>query len=193
MRKSYENHLKNFCLAGRNKGVKADAGNKLIHLAAWPDEEFHNQRVAGKDVMQGLPAATLEKLEKAMLMQSGPVKDNNKWEDLLGHGSVKPVGTASDKKGKAATAQPIAQVNGNRTDHTKVLDAEDIRPKRAGKRRRYDDNSYEGYAEGFEDDDAEVFGGGGNSSDDHSRRGSALKRRKKVGFPSVNETAYAVG
>ena len=144
--------------------------------------------------MHGFPAATLEKLEKAMLMQPGPVKDNNKWEDLLGHGSAKPGGTASDKKGAAnVTAQPNGQVNGNRTEHTKVLNSGDIRPKRAGKRRRYDDNSYEGYAEGFEDDDAEYFGGGGISSDDHSRKGGTFKRRKKVALPAVFETAHPIG
>ena len=143
--------------------------------------------------MQGLPIAVLEKLEKAMHMQPGPVQDNNKWEELLSHETIKPVGAAIDKKGKVAStiAQSNGQVNGSRTDASRTLDAEDTRPKRVTKRRRYNDNSFEGYAEGFGDDDADVFDGDDNSSD--SRRGSAFKRRKKVDFFYAFLTDHSFG
>ena len=152
LRKSYENHLKAFCLAGRNKGIKeATPEKRLMYLANWPEEEFYNQRVAGKDVRHGLPNATLEKLGKAMHMQAGPVQDNNKWEDLLGLGIIKPIDAATDKKRKMVNtvAQPDVQVNGSRADISRTLDTGDTRPKRVAKRRKYDETTYEGYAEGY--------------------------------------------
>lgn len=152
LRKSYENHLKTHCLAGRNKGIKELTPEKrLMYLAGWPDEEFYNQKVAGKDIRQGLPNATLEKLGRAMHMQPGPVRDNNKWEELLGLGIIKPVDAVTDKKRKAVNtvAQPEVQVNGSRADLAKTLDTGDTRPKRVAKRRKYDETTYEGYAEGY--------------------------------------------
>ena len=193
LRKSYENHLKIFGLAGRNKGVKGEHPNRLLQLAQWPDEEYYNQHVLGKDLMQGLPAATLQKLDKAMQMQPGAVPDNHKWEDLLGHEKSKPQGVVIDKTTKASGT--IAQPNGGTTifrgNAVRAAETEDSRPVRAGKRRRYNDNSFEGYAEGFEDDDADVPIGDGYSSEEHSRKGGSFKRRKKVADPSSSETQFA--
>ena len=152
LRKSYENHLKTYCLAGRNKGIKELVPEKrLMYLANWPEEEFYNQRVAGKDVRQGLPGETLEKLGRAMHMQPGSVPDNNKWEELLGLGIIKPIDTAIDKKRKTVNtvSQPDVQVNGTRADVSRTLDTGDTRPKRVAKRRKYDETTYEGYAEGY--------------------------------------------
>ena len=132
--------------------------------------------------MQGFTAATLAKLEKAMDMRPGTVRDNDKWEEILGHGKAKPVVAASDRKGKATnvTAQPNGQVNGNRNNTAKGGNPEGARPLRAGKKRGYLDDSFEGYAEGYEDDELDDYGGDGYSSEEHSRKGGASKKRKKV-------------
>lgn len=180
LRKSYEGLLKPLGLSGKNERYTAKEGNRLMEIVMWPEEEYYNQRVHGKDVRNGLPAGTLAKLEKAMHMRPGPVPENHKWEEIFGFDRSKPVGGPPDKKGKAGT-QTNGQVNGNRI--TAAAESDDTRPKRAGKKRRYNDDSFEGYAEGFVDDADDMAGGAdGYSSEEHSRRGSASKRRKKVDF-----------
>jgi hypothetical protein len=68
------------------------------------------------------------------------------------------------------------------------------RPRRAGKKRRYDDESFEGYGEGFVDDDrggasGAGAGGGGNYSSGgefDERRVNGKKKRRKVRHFSNN-------
>ena len=190
MRKSYEGKVKNFGLAGRNRAIKHERakGMGLLEMAQWPEEEWHNQKIAGKDVRKGLPGGILAKLEKAMQMQPGPVpntKDND-WEDLLGHEKVRPLPTIHEQNTKnpipaeKLKAKPNAQVNGTRTPMSKDQAADIERPKRAGKKRRYDEHSFEGYGEGFVDDDGDLVDGEGYTSNEGSRKSVNTKRRKKV-------------
>ncbi len=190
MRKSYEGKVKNLGLAGRNRAVKHEKGRNmgLLEMAQWPEEEWHNQKIAGKDVHNGLPSGVLAKLEKAMQMQPGMVpntKDND-WEDLLGHEKVKPLPAAAEQSSKTSSqaeklkAKPNGQVNGARPPVGKEQGAEIIRPKRAGKKRRYDEHSFEGYGEGYVDDDGDLVEGSGYTSNEGSRKSATLKKRKKV-------------
>ena len=184
MRKSYEGQIKTLGLSGRNRAVKhePEKGMGLRDLTLWPDEEWQNQKVAGKDVHQGLPESILAKLDKAMQMQPGPVPNNSEWEDQLGHEKIKPIEAKVSKSLQnttitttTTTTKTNGQVNSNTTN------AEAIRPKRTGRKRRYDEHSFEGYGEGFVDDDVDL---GGYSSGDtqFSRRSSSNKKRKKVRF-----------
>ena len=179
MRKSYEGQLKTLGLSGRNRAVKHEPakGMSLRELSLWPEEEWRNQKVSGKDVQKGLPAAILAKLDKAMQMQPGPVPNNSEWEDQLGHEKVKPVDIKTLKAAQNTTT--TSKVNGQVKGATPA--AEPIRPKRTGRKRRYDDLSFEGYGEGYVDDDVDL---GGYSSGDtqFSRRSSTNKKRKKVRF-----------
>ncbi|KAL9038475.1 MAG: hypothetical protein Q9180_003112 [Flavoplaca navasiana] len=189
MRKSYEGKVKGFGLAGRNRAVKHDHEKHpvgLLQMAQWPAEEWHNQHVHGKDVRNGLSEATLQKLGLATQMQSGsvPNTDEHDWEDLLGNEKTKPLPTIDERVKKPIRVEAGVKVNGQangiRPQTGKVPLTEANRPKRAGKKRRYDDHSFEGYGEGFLDDDGDVIiDPGGNSSDDGSRKGGAAKRRKK--------------
>lgn len=187
MRKSYEGKVKNFQLAGRNRAVKHEPG-KLIglsELVTWPEEEWQNQKVMGKEVQNGLPSATLAKLEKAMQMLPGPVPNSNEWEDLLGHEKTKPNGTAIEPGTKkstlieASTTKTNGLTNGVRVENSKAT-SEIPRPKRSGKKRRYDEHSFEGYGEGFVDDDGDILIGGGYSSGEGSRKSGTSKKRRKV-------------
>lgn len=190
MRKSYEGKVKGFGLAGRNRAVKHDHEKNpvgLLQMVQWPAEEWHSQNVHGKDVHNGLSQATMQKLGLAMQMQPGPVPNTaeHDWEDLLGNEKTKPLPTIDERVKKPmrpdAGVKVNGQANGIRPQTGKVPLNEANRPKRAGKKRRYDDHSFEGYGEGFLDDDGDVvIDIGGNSSDDGSRKGSAPKRRKKV-------------
>ena len=179
LRKSYEGHLKTMGLSGKNKAVKHEPakGMSLKELTTWPEEEWQNQKVAGKDVHQGLPAEIVAKLDKAMQMQPGPVPNNEHWEGELGHEKIRPL---DPKVSKIAQKAPAAVKSNGQVNGTSA-NAEAIRPKRTGRKRRYDEHSFEGYGEGFVDDELDL---GGYSSGDTqiSRRSSTNKKRKKVRF-----------
>lgn len=187
MRKSYEGKVKTFQLAGRNRAVKHEAGKSLglVELATWPEEEWHNQKVMGKDVHKGLSSAALAKLEQAMQMEAGPLSNNNEWEDLLGHEKAKPIAATPDLTSKKPshvdnTAKVNGITNGARFDGGKGSSSELVRPKRTGRKRRYDEHSFEGYGEGYVDDDGDNILGGGYSSGEGSRKSTTSKKRKKV-------------
>ncbi|KAI4258255.1 MAG: hypothetical protein LQ352_001308 [Teloschistes flavicans] len=188
MRKSYEGQVKRLGLAGRNRAVKHNNEKSmgLLQITRLPAEEWHIQRVHGRDIRDGLPEATLQKLGSAMQMESGPAKksDEHDWDDLLGIEKVKPLPNIEDRSKKHMRPENGSKVNGQtngvRTAPSKGPVTEANRPKRAGKKRRYDDSSFEGYDEGYLDDEGDVLGDlGGNSSEDGSRKGGAAKKRKK--------------
>ena len=181
LRRSYEGQIKAFQLAGRNKAVKWEEkqGLSMLQLAQVPEEDFNNQRVFGKEVSKGLSNASMSRLIKAVQLEPGQVPRNAEWENVLGHDKVK--GISEDTKSRKQEIQrevPMAnttKANGhlNGTIPTQAQ-SEAIRPKRASKRRRYDDESFEGYGEGYDDDLA-----GDYSSDEGSRRSSGSKKKRR--------------
>lgn len=199
LRKSYEGKVKSLGLAGRNRAVKHEKEKMgLAALAVLPEEEWQNQKVIGRDVQKGLASATLAKLEKAMRMQPGPIPNNNEWEDLLGFEKAAPIQPVIETAPKAQKEKHSIKANGlSNGPRLKAAKAsasaspsEAPRPKRSGKKRRYDEHSFEGYGEGFVDDEGGdaavtgvvggVGGGGGYSSGDGSRKSGASKKRRKV-------------
>ena len=204
LRKSYEGQLKTFGLAGRNKAVRHDdarhGGAALLGTAAWPAEEWLVQKVGARPVAGGLGEGSRAKLERAFRLEPGAVPAGDEWEAVLGHekpARAGPVPATAAESGKAknphnlslADARARATDRANGTPTTAGTDAPDgARPSRAGKRRRYHDDSFEGYGEGFVDDDRAGAGaggggggaGGGDSSDDAgSRRGSESRRKRR--------------
>lgn len=188
MRKSYEGQLKAFGLAGRNKAIIHDSskGMGLCEMAAWPEEEWQNQKVSGKDVTKGLSEMLTAKIQKAMQMQPGPIPSNHEWEDILGIEKVKPVeqNTKFVKQMNTTGGKGIGKLNGVRPVPPNTASVEANRPKRRGTKRTYDEHSFEGYGEGYVDDEMDI-GGGYTSSETHASRtsrksGSTTKKRKKV-------------
>ncbi|PKY07293.1 rox3 family protein [Aspergillus campestris IBT 28561] len=175
LRKSYEGKLKGLGLAGRNKPVKQELGapGGLRHLTLWPDEEWQNQKVYGKDIKIADMDSALHNLQmKAMRMEPGAVPNNDYWEDVLGH--EKPSKHGGAEAGKKTTAIPSAPSGArgpNSANGTPTADADRNRPSR-GRKRHYDENSFVGYGEGFADDDDE---GAFNSNGE----GVGKKKRKK--------------
>lgn len=191
MRKSYEGQLKTLGLAGRNRSVKHEEGKQmgLREMTLWPDEEWQNQKVGGKDVHKGLPSEILAKLDKAMQMQPGSLPNNHQWENLLGNDIPKLVEpTKTSKIPNKPLTKANSQVNGN------TVNAENVRPQRTNKKRSYGDASFEGYAgyaEGIEDDDADTGGGYSSGDTQFSRKsGRAVKKRKKVRFADDPDAIY---
>ena len=186
MRRSYEGQVKAFQLAGRNKAVKVDEGTpgSLTDLVRWPEEEWQIQKVAGKQLEKGLSNATLAKLEKAMKLEPGSVPKNDDWENVLGleklKGPMPPVETKTRPVLPAASKMVKANghVNGM-TVQTHAAAGEVARPKRTGRKRRYDEHSFEGYGEGFVDDEGDIIDGGGYSSGEGSRKSNVSKKKRK--------------
>ncbi|SLM35402.1 Mediator complex, subunit Med19, fungi [Lasallia pustulata] len=207
MRKSYEGKIKAFGLAGRNKAVKYEGGKNmgLVEMMKWPDDEWHNQKVVGKEVSNGLPAAIMAKLERAMKMEPGPVPNNEFWEDALGHEKAKALSAVADSNKKpvppVATSTVKAKPQTNGTSATAGTQATPgaARPKRSGMKRSYDEHSFEGYGEGYVDDDVDPYGSDGYSSSKGSRKSLSKKKRKKeygaTSPPAVGERSgsYGVG
>ncbi|KAL3464780.1 Rox3 mediator complex subunit-domain-containing protein, partial [Aspergillus heterothallicus] len=174
LRKSYEGKLKGLGLAGRNKPVKHDpaAPGGLRQMTMWPEEEWQNQKVFGKDIKVADIDSALHSLQmKAMKMEPGTVPNNDYWEDVLGHDKPSKHVNAGDSIKKAAapttTMRPIGQPDGTPT----AVESERSRPSR-GRKRHYDDNSFVGYGEGYadDDDDAAFYS---------NSEGTGKKKRKK--------------
>ena len=176
MRKSYENHLKSLGLTGKNKSIKheeavaagADKMVSLRELSAWPAEEWHNQKVNGKDVKKGLPDSMKATLEKAFSLNPGSVPEGSKWEDIVGLDKPNPYLIPSadttkprkDPKVNGKAAAGATRESAGATEH--------IRARRNANKRSYDDRSFEGYGEGFLDD--EMDGNGYESGDTYTSK-----------------------
>lgn len=175
LRKSYEGKLKGLGLAGRNKPVKQEPGapGSLRHLTMWPEEEWQNQKVFGKQIKVADIDSALHNLQtRAMHFEPGPVPNNDFWEDVLGH--EKPVkqqgaGDGGKKALPPLTGRPSVQAQ---VGSSQFQEPERTRPSR-GRKRHYDDNSFVGYGEGYADDDEDP---GFYSSGE----GTGKKKRKKV-------------
>lgn len=184
MRKSYEGHIKPLGLAGKNKPVKHEVsmpGMGLMEMAMWPEEEWRNQKVLGKDLSQGLSSALKARLGKAMKMSTKPSLRTEEWNQMLSLDKPK-LPPLPEAKGKLNIQTTKTKSNGSIITNSKASTTPiDDRPKRANaKRRRYGDDSYEGYGEGYIDDDA-MEDVDNESSLEGSRKGNpSKKKRRKV-------------
>ncbi|EEQ28654.1 conserved hypothetical protein [Microsporum canis CBS 113480] len=203
LRKSYEGKIKGLGLAGRNKPVKQEPGapGGLRSLMMWPDEEWYNQKVAGKEITIAEPDTAFYKQQlRAMKMEPGLTPRNEYWEDVLGHEKPsKNVAEQLPKKAAAGSFKHTPQSNGTPAAQASSAAAvpDPGRPKRAGRKRSYLDSSFVGYGEGFPDDD-DLEGSLYSNEDDGSSAGK--KKRKKMqehaaGGPAPFERggSYGVG
>jgi hypothetical protein len=144
-------------------------------MTLWPEEEWQNQKVFGKQIKTSDMDTALQDLQsRAMQMEPGPVPNNDFWEDILGH--EKPVkNPASNEHSKKAASTPSNRPSlpsNAASPQPQPQEADRPRPSR-GRKRHYDDNSFAGYGEGFVDDEEDP---GFYSSGE----GTGKKKRKKV-------------
>lgn len=149
------------------------APSEFMELVMAPQDYFEVHNVQGKEIANGLSDMTISLLGRAMTMAKGtipkPVWDTSVLGDLTP--SNGDVSKASSKPATPGTPLASTPTNVPRSKHSLAIGHDPTRPKRNIKKRAYGDNSYEGYGEGFPDDD------GGYSTNDGD---GAQKRRKKV-------------
>jgi hypothetical protein len=178
LRKSYEGQIKDFQLAGRNKAIKLkeakpNAPTMRESIGSFTkeirgtyletDEEWGRQHPQHKIQMTD---EFKSKVRRAMQMQPGRVRNEPKWDDILGHEKKAPPQVAPPSA-PAAVQRPNGQIR--HPPHA-------IDPKRQtrGKKRSYSDDSFIGYGEGFsEPEDIDPDGEYGSDSGN-------LKKRRKV-------------
>lgn len=176
LRKSYEGKIKD--LSGKNKAKSTP--RELSNLIQYPDEEWNIQKVYGKEMERGLSEKVMADLEKAVRMLPGrlPEEEQERWDNFLNE-PVEPKKKdvpLADDKGGAPKSRPMT---GESALYHGGMFSEPLRPQRQGTKRRYNEDSFEGYGEGFVDDGADSA----SFTDDGDARTMKKKRRKARKHP----------
>ncbi|GAP84004.2 putative mediator of RNA polymerase II transcription subunit 19 [Rosellinia necatrix] len=176
LRKTYKGQIKTLGLSGHFDVVKKEH-SAFIDLLMIGDEDWQNRAVSGKDIEKGFSSIQLANLTKATTLARGQIPkalwDTSVLGDLApGHVSKK---AGSDQVPRAtAPNTPALSATGAIQKPSKALAPQLDRARRLGKKRSYQDSTFDGYGEGYDDD------AGGYSTGDGDDRSSKLKRRKQV-------------
>lgn len=192
LRKTYKGHIKRLGVAGHFDVQRKsdDAPSDFMAMLQVPELEWNVHEVKGREINDGLSEASLSALSRAMTMSKGPIP-KTVWDTSVlgelapsnsGDGKAMPAGKPVVTPGTPSAASP------NLTPGNAGQDPN--RPRRNVKKRSYGDSSFEGYGEGFPDDD------GGYSTGDGE---AGQKRRKKdpsapsPPYPNVRQHSYGPG
>ena len=198
IRKTYKGHIKRLGVTGHFDAVKKEVNDEggFMHMLRMPDQEWNVHFVRGKEVDDGLSATVAQNLVRAMTMVRGTVP-KQVWDSSV-LGELAPSNITAQKPSSAKPTAPStpaaaavvgtptsiprpAKPQGPTTQSQAQVQAaqEAARPKRNIKKRSYGDSSYEGYGEGYIDDDLD----GGVDMDGYETgegMDGSVKRRKKV-------------
>lgn len=149
-----------------------DAPDTLFALLSQPDEEWEAQNARGQEIGSGLSEVVKTSMGAALKMSRGKIS-KSAWDDaVLGEIATRPPPEPA-KAMHSSAKNPIHQNAGM----GRPSKGDIPRPKRNVKKRSYGDSSFEGYGEGFVDDDNQDTGYSTGEGDDRAGR----KRPKKVG------------
>ncbi|KAK3651207.1 hypothetical protein LTR56_002065 [Elasticomyces elasticus] len=180
LRKSYEGKVKQLGIAGKSKArlgnnalvglVDPNWDNESAPGRTWWDDQRTNEFPLGSTRTQ---QEIMGKLGSALSMKPGqmPRKEHEEWKSILALEAPKGTPVVSATKSNGFPMNAALTAPGVRSSAPNSP-AGVIRPERSGKKRRYDESSYSGYHEGYDDDG---YSTGGDSA---SRRASASKRQK---------------
>ncbi|KAI1438281.1 Rox3-domain-containing protein [Xylaria sp. CBS 124048] len=176
LRKTYKGQIKTLGLSGHFDVIKKEASPFLV-MAQTADEDWQNCAVSGKEIEKGLSQTHQAHLTMATTMAKGQIPkglwDSSVLGDLApGHASKK---TNLDQISARPTAPstPALSATGTVQKSNKPQVPQLDRARRLGKKRSYQDSSFDGYGEGYDD---EIGGSSTGEGDDRSK----LKRRKQV-------------
>lgn len=186
LRKSYESKIKEF--SGKNKPVENE--NEFFYLLNYPDEEWGVTHHNGKEISQALSAdrqqfsddmrRTVDAALSGISRNTLRPTEKEKWRSTLGLESLAPKVKTPDVQAHSRQPPPAATMQ--------TIPEGGRRTKRRGTKRNYNDEAFEGYNEGFVDDDLDLSGDG-----DDDRRSSlstgSRKKRRKVRFAETPESS----
>jgi hypothetical protein len=162
-------------LSGNFDSVKKEieAPETLWSMMAQPDDVWDSQFAnASKEINMGLPQSVTGQLSKAMTMARGIIPKDTWNNSVLGELVAPPTPGEAPKAVQNGVKRPLPQAAGV----PRTGKVEGPRPKRNIKKRTYGDASFEGYGEGFVDDDTQEAGYSTGEGDERMGR----KRPKKV-------------
>ncbi|KAI0405242.1 Rox3-domain-containing protein [Xylaria palmicola] len=176
LRKTYKGQIKTLGLSGHFDVVKKEP-SAFMELLMVAEEDWQNRAVSGKDIERGFSSALQANLTKATTLARGQIPkalwDSSVLGDLAPGNALKKA--SSDQVPRAtAPSTPALSATGGAQKSNKPMASQLDRARRLGKKRSYQDSSFDGYGEGYDDDT------GGYSTGDADDRSSKLKRRKQV-------------
>ncbi|KAI1486378.1 Rox3-domain-containing protein [Biscogniauxia mediterranea] len=175
LRKTYKGQIKTLGLSGHFDAVKKEPSS-FMELLGVAEDDWHNRVVAGREIERGFSQIVQANLTRATTMARGPIPKNAWDNSVLGDlapGNVSKKTNYEPAARSTAPGTPALSATGAAVKASKPLAAQVDRTRRLGKKRSYQDTSFEGYGEGYADDD----NGGYSTGEDRS---SKLKRRKQV-------------
>ncbi|UKZ93904.1 uncharacterized protein TrAFT101_008806 [Trichoderma asperellum] len=201
LRKTYKGHIKRLGVTGHFDVAKKndDAPSDFLSMLQVPDHEWNVHQVKGRSLMDGLSDVTKSTLGRALTMAKGPVPKSFWDSSVLGD-----IGPSNGDSSKAPSAKPTApntpliSMSGasamSRSKSQLLPGQNPARPQRSIKKRSYGDSSYEGYGEGFPDDDTGLETGYSTGEGE----GGQKRRKKSSGntppYPSaMRQSSYGPG
>jgi hypothetical protein len=187
LRKSYEGHIKAMQIAGKAKAVKLDG--VFSELLAFPDDEYQNQKVHGKEMPRALNVektglntdfdALLTKAFTGMAPGPLPPQETQRYRAYLGTDEMTKTKAGPEiVPNRGLPPRPNTPLHGNSSAASRAT-----RPERAGSKRAYTDVSFQGYGEGFTDDGfADSTGGEDNGH-----------KKRRLGFESTSRSVEVGG
>jgi hypothetical protein len=173
MRKTYKNKVKDFGISGNFDSIKKEreSPDSMFMMMIAPQQEWDVEHTRGKEIEKGLDSV-LGSMGKAFTMAKGKIP-KSRWNSVvLGEVAASVPQTQPMPQNGVKTPVPNSGAPGTQRPKSELP-----RPKRNVKKRTYGDSSYEGYGEGYVDDDAHETG---YSTNDGDERGMGRKRPKKV-------------
>ncbi|KAL6360409.1 hypothetical protein LRP88_06115 [Fusarium phalaenopsidis] len=203
LRSSYTGHIKRLGIAGHFKVQKVENRGEndpqeesdfaqILHLG---DEDWNNSFVRGREISLGLSQSSLSSLGRAVTMAKGSIKKDVWDTSVLGlqssNGELKQPSSARPTAPNTPLNVPGA-VGRLKAQGASANDPN--RPRRNIKKRTYGDSSFEGYGEGYPDDDNAMEGGYSTGEGE----GSQKRRKKNPGnaspYPSaMRQQSYGPG
>ncbi|QPG96929.1 hypothetical protein C2857_005501 [Epichloe festucae Fl1] len=177
LRKTYKGHIKRLGVAGHFdvQKKKEDAPSEFMAMLQVPELEWNVHQAKGREVTDGLSESTLSNLGRAMTMSKGPVPKSVWDTSVLGDPATTNANPSKPMSAKPSTPNTPLSSTPNALSRPKSQlppGHDPDRPRRNIKKRSYGDSSYEGYGEGFPDDDGGIDTGysTGEGEGGHKRR-----------------------
>jgi len=173
LRKSYEGKIKTLGIAGKNKATIVE-GEFFPRITDIPEEEWHVQYAQGHDIETVRdPPAFQEKLDRALAIQPGPLAPQieSKFKSIIANDDGPRKGPAELSR-KPPAVQPSLPMALQRPAVLTSPSLKPLRPERTGTKRRYNDASFAGYTDTFDNEELD--------SEGDALAGRLKKKQRKV-------------